>query len=142
MVDRTALGLGLALAVALGAIGANGLSAQERRETYVSPAQMERMSQREVPDQRLVVTIDRYTLAPGYVGGRHYHSGPVTVYVLEGAFTIDEDGKPQRTFQAGQIYEEPIGTPMQARNLSTSQPSGILVVQVSKPGEPLMYRAD
>jgi quercetin dioxygenase-like cupin family protein len=126
----------------LGAIGANGLSAQERRETYVPPAQMERMSQREVPDQQLVVTVDRYTLAPGYVGGRHYHSGPVTVYILEGTFTIDEDGKPQRTFQAGQIYEEPIGTPMQARNLSTSQPSRILVVQVSKPGEPLMYRAD
>jgi quercetin dioxygenase-like cupin family protein len=89
-----------------------------------------------------VVTIDRYTLSTGYVGGRHYHSGPVTVYVLEGAFTIDEDGKPRRTFRAGVTYEEPVGTPMQARNLSAGEPTQILVVQATKPGEPMMYRAD
>ncbi len=106
------------------------------------PARMERLFQREVPDPQVVVTIDRYTLNLGYVGGRHYHSGPVTVYVLEGAFTIDEDGKPRRTFRAGETYEEPIGTPMQARNLSADGPTRILVVQVTKPGEPLMYRAD
>ena len=100
------------------------------------------MSQREASDQQLVMTIDRYTLAPGYVGGRHYHTGPVTVYVLEGAFTIDEEGKTRRTFQAGEVYEEPIGTPMQARNLSTSQQTKILVVQMNKPGEPLMLQAD
>jgi quercetin dioxygenase-like cupin family protein len=62
--------------------------------------------------------------------------------VLEGAFTIDEGGKPRRTFRAGEIYEEPIGTPMQARNLSADRPTRILVVQVTKPGEPMMYRAD
>ena len=31
---------------------------------------------------------------------------------------------------------------MQARNLSADGPTRILVVQVTKPGEPLMYRAD
>lgn len=64
------------------------------------------------------------------------------MYVLEGDFTIDEPGKPRRTFKPGELYEEPIGTPMQARNLSVSQTSRILVIQVSKPGEPLMYKAD
>lgn len=140
MSSKTAFGLALVGLVAFG--GANGLSAQERKETYVPPAQKETLAQRAVPDQQLVVTIDRYTLAPGYVGGRHYHTGPVTVYILEGAFTIDEEDKPQRTFRAGEVYEEPIGTPMQARNLSASEPSKILVVQVTKQGEPLMYRAD
>jgi quercetin dioxygenase-like cupin family protein len=142
MTRTTAFRLALVGAAAWGALGIGAPSAQERRETYVPPARMERLSQREVPDQQAVVTIDRYTLDAGYVGGRHYHTGPVTVYVLEGAFTIDEDGKPRRTFRAGETYEEPVGTPMQARNLSADGPTRILVVQVTKPGEPLMYRAD
>jgi len=142
MTRTTAFRLALAGAAAWGASSISTPLAQERRETYVSPARMERLSQREIQDQQVVVTIDRYTLGVGYVGGRHYHSGPVTVYVLEGAFTIDEDGKPQRTFHAGETYEEPVGMPMQARNLSADGPTRILVVQVTKPGEPMMYRAD
>jgi quercetin dioxygenase-like cupin family protein len=142
MTRTTALRLALAGAAAWGAMSTSASFAQERRDIYVPSARMERLSQREVPDQQAVVTIDRYTLSTGYVGGRHYHSGPVTVYVLEGAFTIDEDGKPRRTFRAGATYEEPVGTPMQARNLSADEPTQILVVQVTKPGEPMMYRAD
>jgi quercetin dioxygenase-like cupin family protein len=142
MTRTKAFRFALAGAAAWSALGVGTPFAQERRETYVPPARMERLSQREVPDQKVVITIDRYTLNAGYVGGRHYHSGPVTVFVLEGAFTIDEDGKPQRTFQAGETYEEPVGTPMQARNLSADGPTRILVVQVTKPGEPMMYRAD
>jgi len=134
--------LALAGAVAWSALSIGALVAQERRGTYVPSARRERLSQREVTDQQVVITIDRYTLGTGYVGGRHYHSGPVTVYVLEGVFTIDEDGKPRRTVRAGAIYEEPVGTPMQARNLSADDPTLILVVQVTKPGEPMMYLAD
>jgi quercetin dioxygenase-like cupin family protein len=76
------------------------------------------------------------------VGGKHYHTGPVYVYVLEGSFTVDEQGKPRQTFTAGQLYEEPIGTPMQARNISTSEQLTILLFQVHIPGEPLAYRVE
>jgi quercetin dioxygenase-like cupin family protein len=64
------------------------------------------------------------------------------VYVLEGSFTIDEPGKPRRTFKPGQVYEEPIGTPMQAFNVSTSETTRILVIQVNNQGEPMMYKAE
>ena len=67
------------------------------------------------------VTIVHGSFPAGWVGGRHYHTGPVYVYVLDGSFTVDEQGKPRQTFTAGQLYEEPIGTPMQARNISTSE---------------------
>jgi quercetin dioxygenase-like cupin family protein len=62
--------------------------------------------------------------------------------VLEGSFTVDEQGKPRQTIAAGQLYEEPVGTPMQARNISTSQPLKILLFQVNLHGEPLAYKAE
>ncbi len=83
----------------------------------------------------------RATLPPGWVGGRHCHSGPVYVSVLEGSFTIEEQGKPRETFKADDLYEEPVGTPMQARNMNTSEAVKLLVVQVNSHGEPLMYKA-
>jgi quercetin dioxygenase-like cupin family protein len=88
------------------------------------------------------VTILQGAFPAGWVGGRHYHSGPVYVYVLEGRFTVDEQGKPPQTFTAGQLYEEPIGTPMQARNISASEQLRILLFQVHGHGEPLAYKAE
>ena len=64
------------------------------------------------------------------------------VYILEGHFTVDEQGKPRQTFTAGQLYEEPIGTPMQARNISGSEQLKVLLFQVHGHGEPLAYKAE
>jgi quercetin dioxygenase-like cupin family protein len=67
---------------------------------------------------------------------------PVYVYVLEGAFTVDEQGRPHQTFKAGELYAEPIGTAMQAGNLSTSEPMKLLVIQVTPKCERPMYKAE
>jgi hypothetical protein len=79
---------------------------------------------------------------PGWVGGKHYHTGPVYVYILEGSFATDEQGKERQTLKAGELYREPIGTPMQARNPNPSEPLKILVFQVGPKGEPLMIKVD
>jgi hypothetical protein len=55
---------------------------------------------------------------------------------------MDEQGMERHTFGAGELYKEPIGTPMQARNLNTSAPLKLLVFQVTPKGEPLVYKAD
>jgi quercetin dioxygenase-like cupin family protein len=88
------------------------------------------------------VNIERITLPSGFVGGKHYHPGPVFVYVMKGALTIDEEGQSRQTFQTGHVYEEPIGRLMQARNMSATEPTELLIFQVSGEGEPLMYRAE
>jgi quercetin dioxygenase-like cupin family protein len=88
------------------------------------------------------VTILHGTFPAGWVGGKHYHSGPVFVYVLEGAFTINEQGKPSQTFTAGQLYEEPIGTPMQVRNIRTSERLKILLFQVNDQGHSLAHKVE
>jgi quercetin dioxygenase-like cupin family protein len=132
----------LTLGTALG-IGGQAVYATGKKEVYVPPAETKMLVDKPLAtvDGRQVILMHA-TLKPGFVGGKHYHTGPVFVYVLEGVFTIDEPGKPRRTFKAGQVYEEPIGTPMQAFNVSTSETTRILVIQVNKQGEPMMYKAE
>jgi quercetin dioxygenase-like cupin family protein len=146
MMNRTTgiLGFGLAIAIAVAAIGGQSLHAQEKKkEVYVPTAQIKTVLEKQLPTvDGKQITIFHALLPPNFVGGKHYHSGPVYVYVLEGSFTIDEPGKARRTFKAGELYEEPIGTPMQAFNMNTSEPAKILVIQVTNAGEPLMYKAD
>ena len=64
------------------------------------------------------------------------------VYVLEGSFTIDEQGKERQTFRQGELYKEPIGLPMQALNLNAAEPLKLVVFQVTPKGEPKMVKSD
>jgi len=84
------------------------------------------------------VIIKHFEFPPGHVGGWHTHSGPVFVYVLDGKITIDTESTGRRTISAGELYQEPIGTKMQARNQSTTEPTKIIVFQVSEEGKPMM----
>lgn len=144
--NRTLVGLSAALAcgIAIGAVGIRTLPAQEKREVYVSPgAEKKTLVNEPLPGvEDRIVTIDHYTNPPGWIGGKHYHAGPVYVYVLEGSFTMDEQGKDRQTLKAGQVYREPIGTPMQARNLNANEPVKILVFQITPKGEAQMYKAE
>jgi hypothetical protein len=42
----------------------------------------------------------------------------------------------------GELYKEPIGTPMQPRNLNISEPLKLLVFQINPKGEAPMYKID
>lgn len=136
-------GLILAAGIGLGVTGGHVLYAADKKEVYVSTAQVRTLMEKPLAGvEGKQITIVHATLPPGWVGGRHYHTGPVYVYVLEGAFAIDEQGQPRQTFTAGDLYEEPIGTPMLARNMSATEPTKVLGVQVTSRGDPLMYKAE
>jgi len=47
-----------------------------------------------------------------------------------------------QTFEAGQLYEEPIGNSMQAFSKSADEATELLVFQVQNEGEPLMYQVE
>jgi len=86
---------------------------------------------------------ERYRdLPPGHVGGKHFHPGPVFVYVLEGKLTIDNEGIGRQSISAGELYQEPIGNAMQARNLSATTPTKIIVFQVGDEGKPMMIKTE
>ena len=117
--------------------------AQEKKEEYVSKAERNVLIEKPLPGVGgKIVSINHFKLPPEFVGGKHYHSGPTYVYVLKGVLTIEEEGKPMQAFEAGQVYEEPIGNPMQGFNKSADEPTEILVIQVQNEGEPLMYQAE
>ena len=117
--------------------------AQEQKEEYVSTAERDVLVEEALPGaEGKIVSINRFKMPAEWVGGKHYHSGPTYVYVLEGTLTIEEEGKPTQTFEAGELYVEPVGSPMQAFNKSADGPMELLVIQVQNEGEPLMYQAD
>ena len=141
MLDR--LSLMVPLSCAAVALITQTALAQEQKEEYVSKAERNVLIEKPLPGaDGKIVSINHFRLPTEYVGGKHYHSGPTYVYVLKGTFTVEEQGKPAQTFEAGQLYEEPIGNPMQAFNQSADEPVELLVIQVQDEGEPLMYQAD
>lgn len=81
-------------------------------------------------------------LAPGWVGDRHYHTGDVFVYVLEGQFVLDVDGHERRTLGPGEIIHEAVNAKMLARNGAQDKPTKLLLFQVGDKGEPLMIKTD
>jgi quercetin dioxygenase-like cupin family protein len=116
---------------------------RKTKEEYKSTAEIKTLLQEPVPGvEGKQLTILHVKAPPEWVGGKHYHTGPVYVFVLKSPFTVDEAGKGTQVFETGQVYEEPIGQPMQARNTDAGEPMEMLVVQISNPGEPLMYKAE
>src|SRR5688572_13656075 len=52
----------------------------------------------------------------------HTHRSPVTVYVLEGKFTLELEGRPPVVVSAGQAYVEPPNVKMTGYNKSATDP--------------------
>ena len=68
----------------------------------------------------------------------HTHRFPVTVYVLEGAFTLEMEGHEPITVQAGQALVEPPNVKMTGYNHSTSEPLRVVIFYTSDPDTPFL----
>jgi quercetin dioxygenase-like cupin family protein len=82
-------------------------------------------------------TVLRLELPAGWVGGWHYHTGDVFVYVISGEFVVDVEGQDRKRFRAGDVYQEAVNTTMQARNPSSTERTTLIAFQVGGKGEPL-----
>ena len=135
-----ALSLTVAAAIALGSFAMQSAGAAEKE--YKPKAKVTALIQEALPGVAgKKVIIKRFELPPGHVGGRHFHPGPVYVYVVEGALTIETEGGGTQTVLAGGLYKEPLGQTMRARNLSTNDWTKIVVFQVGDEGKPMMIKA-
>jgi quercetin dioxygenase-like cupin family protein len=130
------------LAILTAAVGAAGFEATLAAEQeYKSKAKATSLVKTALPGvEGKEIIIKRFEAPPGFVGGKHYHPGPVFVYVLEGEFTIETEEVERQTFKAGELYQEPIRRPMRARNLSKSDNLKLLVFQVGDAGKPMMVK--
>ena len=133
--------LSTAIAAAM-VMGMAGLHLANAQEEYISASKVTTLHQAPLPGvEGKEVIIKHFVSPPGFVGGRHFHPGPVYVYVLEGELTIETNGKTE-TYRAGQLYPEPLNSVMQGKNLSASNDLEIVVFQVGDIGKPMMIKAD
>lgn len=86
-----------------------------------------------VQDQEIRVLFA--TLLPGDVTPYHSHRHPVTVYMLDGTFTLELDDRNPVDIEAGQVFVEPSGVKMTGRNKG-DVPAQMALFYVCEPDEP------
>lgn len=82
--------------------------------------------------QNLMVAV---TIPAGGREGRHTHPGTAIVYVLEGALTLDHDGRMRATYKAGETLFVEAGKVHEGMNLGTTAVKAIasFVVEKARP---------
>lgn len=88
--------------------------------------------------ERQEVQVLTASFRPGDRTVFHTHRHPVTVYVLEGAFTLELEGRETVTVRAGEALVEPPGVRMTGYNRSADAPLRVVIVYVAEPGTPFL----
>lgn len=128
-----------ALCAALGAsvISLSSLAAAQQEQAR--PRLILREAAEGMPrGERQEVQVLTATIAPGQSTVFHTHRFPVTVYVVEGAFTLDMEGRETAVVQAGGAMVEPPNVRMTGHNRSTSEATRVVIVYVADPGTPFL----
>ena len=115
--------------------------AQERGPTKPPPPLLREIVQGMPKGEKQEVRVIVATLKPGETTPFHTHRFPVTVYVLEGTFTLEIEGRAPVTAQAGQAIGEPPQVKMTGYNRSSTEPMRVVIFYVSDPDTPFLELA-
>jgi len=88
--------------------------------------------------ERQAVRVLTASFKPGDKTVFHTHRFPVTVYILEGEFSLELEGRPQITVKAGQAFVEPPNVRMTGYNRSTTESLRLVIFYVSDPDTPFL----
>jgi quercetin dioxygenase-like cupin family protein len=88
-------------------------------------------------DDKQTVRVMTATFKPGDKTVYHTHRFPVTVYVLEGAFTLELEGRPPLTVKAGEAMVEPPKVPMTGYNRAATE-TKVVIFYVSTNDTPFL----
>lgn len=126
------LTLTLAIGIALGMVGSHVLHAQQEpiKRTVLVRSDLEGMDGKEA-------ILFLAELAPGAVGGKHYHSGTELFYAVDGAFTHEPEGKPPITLTVGQAGTNPHKSVHYIKIASMTEPARILGCLIAEKGQPM-----
>jgi quercetin dioxygenase-like cupin family protein len=131
---------GLALLAGLGASGS--VLAQQHGAAAPNIAKPNMVLQQIVEglptDVKQTVRVMTATFKPGDKTVYHTHRFPVTVYVLEGAFTLELEGQPPLTVKAGEALVEPPKVPMTGYNRSATEQTKVVIFYVSTNDTPFL----
>ena len=129
-------GTGLILVLA-GAVVSASVMAQEAG--LAKPNQVLKQIVDGMPrDDKQTVRVLTATFRPGDKTVHHTHRFPVTVYILEGTFTLDLKGQPPITLKAGEAFVEPPHVEMTGYNRSTTELTKVIIFYVSTPNTPFL----
>ena len=76
-------------------------------------------------------------IAPGTVGGKHYHPGHEFVYILEGSVVLEIEGKSPVTYKAGDTWYLLPKEVHSSKNVSATAPFKVLAFTIVDKGQPL-----
>lgn len=88
--------------------------------------------------ERQEVRVFSVTLKPGDQTVFHSHRFPVTVHILDGAFTLELEGKPPVIVKAGKAFVEPPHEKMTGYNRSATESLRLVIFYVSDPDTPFL----
>jgi quercetin dioxygenase-like cupin family protein len=89
-------------------------------------------------DEKQLVRVLTATFQPGDKTVHHTHRFPVTVYVLEGTFTLELKGQAPIVVKAGEAYVEPPNVEMTGYNRSNTEQTRVVIFYVSAPDTPFL----
>lgn len=132
---RTTLLLGLSVAggIAVGVSGTKILNAQQApvKRTALLKTDLAGMKGKE----GLVVSVEH---APGVASGKHSYPWHECVSVLEGALSMEEQGKPPVALKAGDAFYLAPRQVHDGKNASETAPLKVLVFVVAEKGQPFI----
>jgi quercetin dioxygenase-like cupin family protein len=88
-------------------------------------------------DDKQTIRVMTASFKPGDKTVHHTHRFPVTVYVLEGAFTLELEGRPPLTVKAGEAMVEPPNVAMTGYNRSSGT-TKVVIFYVSANDTPFL----
>jgi quercetin dioxygenase-like cupin family protein len=88
--------------------------------------------------ERQEVRVLTASFKPGDKTVFHTHRFPVTVFILEGAFTLELEGRAPVVVKAGQAFVEPPNVKMTGYNRSSTKPLRVVIFYTSDPDTPFL----
>jgi quercetin dioxygenase-like cupin family protein len=88
--------------------------------------------------EKQAVRVLTASFKPGDKTVFHTHRSPVTVYILEGAFTLELEGRAPVVVRAGQAFVEPPNVRMTGYNRSATESLRLVIFYVSDPDTPFL----
>jgi len=131
---RRSIGLGCALAVLTFSAVVAAQADDVAKPSMVLRQTVEGLPRSEKQELRVLTA----SFKPGDRTVFHTHRFPVTVYVLEGAFTLELEGRPPVTVKVGEAFVEPPHVRMTGYNRSPDQPLNVVIFYVSDLDTPFL----
>jgi quercetin dioxygenase-like cupin family protein len=131
---RSSIGVGLAFAALFISVPSDGQEPGLARPQLLLREIVQGMPNGDRQEVRVLTA----SLRSGDKTPFHTHRFPVTVYILEGAFTLEMEGRQPVTVKAGESMVEPPHIKMTGYNRSASGPLRLVIFYVSDPDTPFL----